>query len=296
MGTFAYVQVASESEIRSNDIVSRIFSILNRVEGDLSRFKSGSLITHINQCAATSEVRLDAATYQLMKLCRQLHAQTGGSFDVTVGPLMDLWRQSSFKNRLPSDRMLQKCLDTVNSDYIQLNDDGCSIRFLKEGMGIDLGAIGKGYALDMVREQLSFEHGISAMINLGGNILQVGGMLDTFSIRHPLNEDKIAESIAARTCAVSTSSNRELSFCIEGREVSHLVDPVGKVNPDILSVTVSADSATIADAFSTILFLMDKEAGLKLAEEYHIRDVVMIYKKSKSWNPEAIRTEYHQLC
>ncbi|MCA9396001.1 MAG: FAD:protein FMN transferase [Candidatus Omnitrophica bacterium] len=294
MGTFAYAQVLSSSGKKSEKILDTIFSVLEKAENTLSRFRSESAVSIVNQSAFSSPVRLDACSYRLLKLCRQLNIQTGGSFNIAVAPLMDLWRESAAENKFPPLQSVQKNLDLADMDQIQFDDRDHSVRFLREGIGIDLGAIGKGYALDMVRDCLR-DQKASAMVNLGGNIFHLNGAIDCFSIRHPLDERRVVESIPAETCSVSTSSNRELTYCIQGKKIGHLQDLKRNAHPDILSVTVSADSAAMADAFSTCLFLMDKETGLALAKEYGVRYAVIIYRQPRFWNSKLIRVERYQL-
>src|SRR4030042_2514766 len=161
MGTF--IEVISPDK-RAADIA---FREIKKIEDLLSKYNPDSEISRLNK---TGELRVGPDTFYLMQKAREFWQASNGAFDVTIGPLMDLWGFSDKNYRLPDDKEVKKTLALVGFDKIFLDNSQNMVKFITSGMKIDLGGIAKGYALDKAADKLKAEGITSCLINAGGQV------------------------------------------------------------------------------------------------------------------------------
>jgi thiamine biosynthesis lipoprotein len=201
-------------------------------------------------------------------LAADIHRETAGAYDITAGPLSSVWGFTRRDGMIPSPDDLQRALARVGSQFLEFDQDAHSIRFLVPDMEINLGSIGKGYALDRCAELLEAA-GVHDFLLHGGNssVLARGcpaGTADGWSVgvRNPLRPDRRVGQLRLQNRALATSGSGTQYFMHEGRRFGHILDPrTGWPADQVLSVTVLAPTGAQADALSTALYVMGPDAA-----------------------------------
>lgn len=218
-------------------------------EAAISPFRPGSAIARINREAYARPVRVDGPTFRLLERCARLTAASGGAFDVTVGPLL---RALGFRGAPPADpEVLAAARSAVGMQHVQLDRDTSTVRFLRAGMAIDVGAVGKGFALDLAADVLR-EHGVAALLHGGtSTVIAVGAPPGLAGFRVGIGPWPDPPVATLRDLALSVSAAHGRT--VAGR--SHVIDPrTGEpAAAHVAAAAVLARSATDADAWSTAL-------------------------------------------
>jgi len=280
MGTF--VEVVSASP----DAPDVVFTEIKRIEGLLSKYKPDSEISKLNRLG---NLKLSQETYYILKKSGEFWRLSDGAFDITVGPLLDLWGFSSKHYRLPAREKVRNTLALVGFDKIVFDDADKGVKFKVRGMKIDLGAIAKGYAVDCAVSKLK-EKGIhSCLINAGGQVYCLGdhfGRPWNIAIQSPRG-NSITQYMKIEDRAISTSGDYEQYFIKFKRRYNHIFDPKTGYPADsgVVSVTVVAPDGLTADALSTAIFILGKKKGQDLAQKFPGVNTVVFEKKDVQDNP-----------
>lgn len=204
---------------------------------------------------------------------------TNGDFDITVAPIMDLWGFFGHSYRVPSESEIKERLKYVNYKNIELN--GNSVH-LKDNATIDLGGIAKGYASDRVKD-IFREYDIeSGLISFGSAIQAIGTKPDgsnwRIGITDPQNKDSHIARLEISDKCVATSGSYEQAFEENGQKYHHIINPSTGYpsNSDLASVSVICDSATVADALSTALFVMGLDKAIDCWKNSNDFDMILI--------------------
>lgn len=247
-----------------------------RLESLLSVSGENSDIAQLNRERVLNNFVGPKDTSQLIHRALDLAEMTGGDFDPTIYPLMELWGFSTKKYRVPTQAELDALLPTV--DYRQVSEHNGRVT-LPQDMGLDLGGIAKGYASERALDAME-EAGIkSAIISLGGNVAALGlkpdGSSWTVAIQDPTQEEGYIATLSlgevrARVYAI-TSGGYERYFEQDGKTYHHILDPKTGVpaETDLLSVTIVSQDGTLADGLSTALFVKGFEDAVAFWREYH---------------------------
>lgn len=246
---------------------------VDRLEAQMTVYRDDSEIAGINRDAFGREVQVEEGLFELLRLGIELHRRTRGAFDFTAGALARCWGFHQRQGRLPGPAEIDSALRQVGSRHVTLNRERSSIRF-SQPLEINLGAIGKGFALDRAAAVLRrgglsdclLHAGHSSVLALGSNLTvgrffsRDGGDGWRVGVRHPLRHDRDLAVLALRDRAFSTSGIGEQSFQRDGRRFGHILDPrTGWPAEGRLSVSVVAATAAQADALSTAFFVMATE-------------------------------------
>ena len=263
MGTF--IEVISP-DARAPVIV---FEEIKRLENLLSKYKPDSEISKLNSLGSLKASR---DTFYIIKKSKQFCKISGGAFDITVAPLVELWGFADKKYRLPGDEEIRESLVLVGSDKIIMQDSDNMVKFSFPKMKIDLGGIAKGYALDCAAKRLKENNIKSCLINAGGQIYCLGdkyGEPWKIAIKNPRGAG-VLQRLELKDKSVSTSGDYQQFFIKEKKRFSHIFNPKTgfPVDSGIISVTVIADDGLTADALSTAVFVLGKEKGLKLVSKF----------------------------
>jgi thiamine biosynthesis lipoprotein len=262
---------------------------IERLENSLSLYRTSTEIAQINACAHESPVRVSVPVFRLLQHALQLCAETQGAFDITVGPLVRCWGFMGSTGRVPTDDELAAARARVGWQHVELDAASSTVRFARPGMLIDLGAIGKGYAIDCAVELLREAGVTSALVH--------GGTSSIYAIGHPpqtpawrvgvrasgdeaTNANNASEANDAneaaqpgqplrgidpgalpvldlRDEALSVSAVWGKSFQSADRRLGHVIDPrTGQPAGDVLLAAVALPSTTETDALSTALLTM----------------------------------------
>jgi len=241
---------------------------VDRIESSLTVFRETSDLVRLNQAAGHAPVAVDDALFGLLRLCRELHARTGGTFDITTTPLSRCWGFLRREGRLPSAEEIKAARALVGMDAVELDEAHRTVRFRRPGMELNLGSIGKGFALGQVAARLR-QHGVRhALLSAGGSsVLALGGrgagwVVDLRS--RQVSRDRLAR-VRLRDAALATSGAGEQFVEVGGTRYGHVLDPrTGSPASGVLSASVIAAEAAVADALSTAFLV----GGLELARRY----------------------------
>ncbi len=255
----------------AEDAIYAAIDELQRVEFVFSTHRPGTELALLNQAPVGKIVPLSKETLDLLKLSRQLTAQTDGAFDVTVGPVLRLWAQAGRAGRVPTQAELDKAKAQTGWDLIEILDNGARKKVF--AASIDLGGIAKGYAIDRAVEVLKQKGCAGGLINIGGDIRcfgqKEGGGPWLIELEDPFQpgSGNYPARVGLADGSVCTSGNYFRFSSIDGKRFSHIVDPrSGRPAEIVPSVTVIAPTATIADAWATALSVLGP-AGLELLED-----------------------------
>ena len=240
---------------------------IDAIEAQLTVFRDTSALSVINRRAADEEVPCDADLFALLSRCDRLTRATGGAFDITSTPLSQCWGFLRREGRVPSDSEIAAARDLVGMNDVGLDARRTSVRFFKSGMALNLGAIGKGYALDRVAGSLRHAQVHHALLSAGrSSMLAIGGRGRGWpvDIVSPRRQRPIAR-VWIRDAALGTSGAGEQFVVVDGRRFGHVLDPrTGWPSDGMLSATVITASAADADALSTAFLV----GGPALAQRY----------------------------
>lgn len=260
---------------------SELEMLLYELDADFSFNSAGSDVTAVNESGSATIETISPATHELINTALALSEKTGGAFDITIGSVMKLWKSGADFCVLPASGDIAAALTTVGRDKLQLSPGGDIT--LSGGTSIDLGGIAKGYACDAARDKLHALGITSALLDFGGNIYALGLKDDGSEWKIGIASPIIGETGTVCTLSVSdravvTSGGYERYFEQNGEYYHHILDPKTGYPADsgLLSVTVIADSATLADALSTACFVLGVEDGMKLVSEFDGVDALFI--------------------
>ena len=282
METFINITVYTNDEKSGQMAVRRVLDIMQSLEKDLSRHLDNSPVSNINQQAGVEKVEVPDNVFELLELGKKMGEETKGAFDITVTPLLELWGFGTVVPRVPTEEELEEVLNLVDYQQIQLSEEENAVFLPKKGMALDLGGIAKGYIVDRGIEKLIELKIQSAFLDVGGDIRVVGTKPDgtpwRIGIQHPRNRDEIIAVLSLTDRAVVTSGDYERFFMENNIKYHHLLDPATGRPADkgLVSVTVIALDAVMADIFSTAFFIMGKEESLRMAESRPEIDVVLV--------------------
>ena len=246
--------------------LSDVDTRIRELEGEWSVTDENSEIYQVNHSGG-APVGLGEDTAEIVSFALEMAGETGGALDPTIYPVLTAWGFTKDENRIPSQEEIDSLLEHVGYEKVEMSGNQIT---LPEGMEIDLGAVGKGYAGDLAAEILK-ENGItSALLDIGGNIQAVGshpgGGNWRLGIQNPFGDGQIG-LLTVSDCAVVTSGNYERYFVGEdGKRYCHIIDPKTgyPVDNGVVSVTVITEEGKRGDALSTALFVM----GAEEAENY----------------------------
>lgn len=248
-------------------------ALLERIDQRMNRQLAGSEIDRVNQAAGKSEVSVSEETFKVVQTAIDYAAASGGHFEPTVGPLVDLWGIGGEHPAVPKEDELTAAMQRMNYKDVILNPASRAIQLKREGMSLDLGAIAKGYAADVIADYLQQQDFHSAIIDLGGNILAMGAKPDgapwNIGIQDPgKDRGQSLGTLEVVNKTIVTSGVYERFFEAEGKVYHHILSPFTgyPVDNDLLSVTIVTDTSMDADAMSTSVFSLGLTEGRQFVE------------------------------
>jgi len=252
---------------------------IEEIERRMSVTIKDSDVSRINDNAGIQPVKVHEDTFKVIEKALEYAKLSKGAFDITVYPIVQLWGITTEHPRVPTDEEIREKLKFVDYQKVILNEDEGTVYLQEKGMGIDLGAIAKGYAADEVVRVLREEGVQHALINMGGNVIVVGnkpnGQPWRIGIQDPRSDgvqQHIAVVEAVNESVVSSGDyERYIKDVYQktGVRYHHIFDPATgyPANQGLMATTVVAENSADADALSTIVFVMGAEKGLGLVEQ-----------------------------
>lgn len=275
MGTIVSIQIIGPKN-RSEGALHLAFDEIKRIEDQMDIHKNNSEISRLNK-----EGRLDTASSDLIYVInRSIHFSriSAGAFDITIHPILELWRNKINSGSYPADQEINDTLTLVNYRNITVEND--TVGFELEGMSIDLGGVAKGYAVDRAVEVLRKQGFDSGFVDAGGDGMFFGtkpdGLPWIVGLRNPDNKTESIIVLKILDMAVATSGNYERYFN-ESARLSHISDPrTGYSSQNLISATVIAASAMEADALATAVFVLGPDEGMELIEKTEDTEALLI--------------------
>jgi thiamine biosynthesis lipoprotein len=245
---------------------------IDRIEAQLTAFRETSELSFINRHAANQPVTVEHSLFNLLRLCKNLARDTEGAFDITSGPLTKCWGFFKREGRFPQPADIEGARSSVGSANLFLDHEALTMQFARKGLEINLGSIGKGYALDRVATLIRNAVN-SALLNAGASSMLAIGAGDRggwlIGLRDPRSKTRRAGVLRLTDAALSTSGSDEQFIEHGGIRYGHIIDPrTGWPASNVAGVSVIADSAALSDALATAFFV----GGPGLAENYCARN------------------------
>lgn len=263
--------------------LNRVESIVKSIDKKMSRYNNTSDIYKINRLAGSGYYNPDKEVLEVLKMGLKYSYLSDGYFDITIGPLVDLWNINNM-SKVPNKALVEEARKLVNYENIVIDNSGVMLK--KMGMSIDLGAIAKGYASDRVKDYLIKAGVKSALINLGGNVSVIGDKPDgskwNIGIQHPREvRGEYIGVLPLRDLSFISSGDYERYFFQDGKRYHHIFNSKTGYpkNGEIISSSIVTKSAINGDALSTVTFGMSIKEVKKLREKIEFQGVFITKDK-----------------
>ena len=249
---------------------SDVLDQIHHLEDQMTVYRDDSELADINRRADSEAVSVESQLFRLLCQARDIARETEYAFDPTSGPCVALWRECRQDNRLPTQEEIQSCLERSGIENIEFDESAETVQYTKAGVELNLGGIGKGYALDVVAKELAEQGFESFLVSGGHSSLIARGEHNGHSgwpvgIRNPLFPTERLATVLLCDRAMSTSGSGVQHFRHAGKRYGHIIDPrTGWPVDELASVTVLAPTAAEADALSTAFFVL----GLEKTQAY----------------------------
>lgn len=298
MGTAIKKTIYAEDITLCNRVDKMIDETLTEFEQQISVRVTDSEISRVNSSYATGGVsRLSDNIVQYLNVEMQIWNETKGAFSPCIYPITSLWGIEDGFADIPDEKLLQERILSSDANNIEIVEDG--IIFKEENMSIDLGAVGKGAACDLVKEQLMQTDIRGAVVSIGGSILAYGDKGDGkdwhIGIQDPRGKtgDVFGVVDTDKDVVISTSGDYEKFFELDGKRYHHIFDPLTGYPADngLISVSIVSDSGLLSDALSTACFVLGLEDGMAYAQEKNV-EAVFVTSDMKVYVTEGLRKRF----
>ncbi|PIZ12449.1 MAG: hypothetical protein COY53_10020 [Elusimicrobia bacterium CG_4_10_14_0_8_um_filter_37_32] len=274
MGTYVQIKVRNTGASNAKIAIDKSFDEIERISKLMSRFSKDSEVYKINSLSPIQFLKINPELYSLIETSIKYSRLTDGAFDITIFPLVQLWQSAFKKNQIPDKNKVKNISSLVNYQNIILKNN--TIAFKKENMGIDLGGIAKGYAVDCAINKLQECNIKEALVNAGGNIRVIGYKSWQIGLKHP-RSNEILSRIELKNKSTATSGDYERYFVKEGTRYHHILNPkTGYSADECISVTIIGDTGIICDILSTAVFVLGPEKGMQIIENTSGLDAIII--------------------
>ncbi|MDP5082549.1 MAG: FAD:protein FMN transferase [Winogradskyella sp.] len=294
MGSRFEITVVANDSIQGNNYIDNAVAEITRIEKLISSWDANSQTSEINRNAGIKPVKVDKELFNLIERAKGISKLTDGAFDISYASMDRIWKFDGSMTIMPSEEDIKASVEKVGYQNIILNKDNGTVFLKLEGMKIGFGAIGKGYAADKAKALLMSNGVTSGIINASGDMntwgKQPNGDEWKVAITNPMDKNKVFALLPITNGAVVTSGDYEKYVNFNGKRYTHIIDPrTGYPATGIISVTVFAPKAELADALATSVFVMGKEAGLDRINQLPAIECIIIDDKgniTKSKNIE----------
>jgi FAD:protein FMN transferase len=296
MGSFFEVRLPA-SMPGAVSLACHALDLIEELEAQLTVYRDDSEISELNRAAHLAPVQVERRLFALLQLAVSVSRETGGSYDVTSGALSEAWGFVKGPKRVPHEAALALARACTGWQHLRLDPDSLTVGFDREGIRINLGSIGKGYAIDRAIELIrngslydsALVHGgRSSLFALGSPPGQFAGRWE-IALRNPFAPDSPLGTLRLRNRGLGTSGSAFQQFVVGNRVYGHIIDPrTGEPAQGPASVTVLAPSAAMADALSTALYLLGPEAARSYTADHPEIGVVIALPGPSESSPQVL--------
>lgn len=276
MGTKWHIALYAEAPAAANAAFKASWTKIQQINDELSDYSLDSELSQLCKSSPHADfMPVGENLWNVLQYANGVSQQSGGYFDVTIGPLTRLWRRARAKKQMPTEQRLRETRQRVGFRNIQFHPSKQQVRLASHKIKIDLGGIAKGYAVDQAIQTLQ-QHGITAaIVNGGGDIRAIGAppRASGWTVQVTTNQPKSSvQTLLLRDQSVATSGDAWKFIEFQGQRYSHLIDPqTGIGSTRRISVSVLAPTCMQADALASAISVMPMEAGLQLAHQANVQ-------------------------
>ncbi len=296
MGSRFEITVVATDSTEANNYIDLAVSEITRIEKLISSWDPASQTSEINRNAGIKPVKVDEELYNLIRRSIEISKLTEGAFDISYASMDKIWKFDGSMTEMPSKEAISQSVSKVGYQNIILDPENLTVFLKLEGMKIGFGGIGKGYAADIAKKLL-MQKGVSAgIINASGDMNTWGKQPDgefwKVAITNPMDKNKAFALLPLKDNAVVTSGNYEKYVTFNGVRYTHIIDPLsGYPATGIISATVFAPKAEIADALATSIFVMGKDVGIDFVNQLPKIECIVIDEKGEIFTSKNIEIE-----
>ncbi|MDY2586139.1 FAD:protein FMN transferase [Winogradskyella aquimaris] len=298
MGSRFDITVVAKDSLEGDKFITMGINEIKRIENLISSWDENSQTSKINRNSGIKPVEVDLELFQFIERSIAISQLTDGAFDISYASMDKIWKFDGSMKEMPTKDQIKASIDKVGFKNIILDKSKNTVFLKLKGMKIGFGAIGKGYAADKAKELLISKGVTAGIINASGDMntwgKQPNGKEWKVAITNPLNKNKAFALLPINNSAVVTSGDYEKFVNFNGVRYSHIIDPrTGYPANGIISVTVFAPKAELADALATSVFVMGKDTGLDRINQLPNIECIIIDDKGNIIKSKNIEIENH---
>jgi thiamine biosynthesis lipoprotein len=296
MGSRFEITVVAKDSTEANSYIDLAVGEITRIEKLISSWDPASQTSEINRNAGIKPVKVDEELFNLIGRSVEISKITDGAFDISFASMDKIWKFDGSMTEMPSEEAIKQSVAKVGYQNIILDPENFTVFLKLEEMKLGFGGIGKGYAADKAKKIL-MEKGVSAgIINASGDMNTWGKQPDgefwKVAITNPMDKNKAFALLPLKDNAVVTSGNYEKYVTFNGTRYTHIIDPrTGYPATGIISATVFAPKAEIADALATSIFVMGKDVGIDFINQLPKIECIIIDEKGEIFTSENIEIQ-----
>lgn len=296
MGSRFDITVVANDSVLGNQDIDLAVAEITRIEKLISSWDANSQTAEINKNAGIKTVKVDKELLDLIERSMGISKLTDGAFDISYASMDKIWKFDGSMTEMPSEEIIKASVAKVGFENILLDKENLTVILKLPGMKIGFGAIGKGYAADKAKALLMEKGVIAGIINASGDMntwgKQPNGNEWTIAITNPLNKNKVFALFPLNEGAVVTSGNYEKFVTFNSIRYTHIINPkTGYPATGIISVTVFAPKAELADALATSVFVMGIETGINRINQLPKVECIIIDENGNIYTSENIKIE-----
>jgi thiamine biosynthesis lipoprotein len=282
MGTIAHIVAVAPNTKTAELCIEKAFGELVLVDKRMSDYDAASELSKLNKSGYENSVAVSQELFEVLAAAVEYSKKTDGAFDVTIGPVVDVWRKAAKEQRKPTDEELAAAKEKVGYQKLLMDAENRTVKFAVKGMRLDLGGIAKGYAIDRAVRAMRAGRAVGGMVDVGGDIRCFGRRKDNaqewlVGLQNPQVESDLLLKLRLNDVAVATSGDYRRFVLIDGQKYSHIFDPALSTSArELRSVSIIAPTAMQADILATAVSVMGKEKGLKLIESTPDTEAIII--------------------
>ena len=294
MGSRFDITVVAKNQAEGDLYIQLAVDEIKRIESIISSWDPQSETSEINRQAGVKPVKVSAELFALIQRAIGISKLTDGAFDISYAAMDKIWKFDGSMTRMPDEKSIQNSIRNVGYQYIILDKKNQTVFLSRKGMKIGFGAIGKGYAADRAKELLQSKGVRAGIINASGDMntwgKQPNGKDWTVAITNPMNKNKAFALFSISDRAVVTSGDYEKYVKFGGVRYAHIINPkTGYPATGIISATVFAPKAELADALATSVFVMGIDVGIDRINQLPGVECIVIDDKGKVFTSKNIK-------
>ena len=296
MGSRFDITVVAKDPVEANEHIDLAVNEITRIEQLISSWDPNSQTSEINRNAGIKPVKVDSELFDLIQRGIGISKLSDGAFDISYASMDKIWKFDGSMTVMPSVDSIKASVSKVGYHNIIMDKENTTVFLKLKGMKIGFGAIGKGYAADKAKNLLISKVVVAGIINASGDMNTWGKQPDgsewKVAITNPMDKNKVFALLPISNGAVVTSGNYEKYVTFNNIRYTHIIDPrSGYPATGIISVTVFAPKAELADALATSVFVMGIEVGLNRIEQLPKVECIIIDDKGHITTSKNIEIE-----